>query len=326
VSAALPGTEPLLSPLERTARARRLFLHVSRKVDGILHGEHLGVLPGSGGEPADARLYVPGDDVRRLDWAVLARTGVPHVRTTTAERELDTTFVVDLSASMTFGTRGQDKLTLALTAVAAFSHLGSGPGDRLAALVLTEAGLRRIPPRPARTAGPQLLSVLERTVVRDGVAPPLAQALKAVPTARRGVVVVVSDLLEGPSRVRPGAERPGVAPAPAWQAPLRVLARRHDVVLVEVIDPQELELPSVGLLRVVDPETGRQLDVPTANSALRRRYAAAARARRAGHAEAVRAAGAAHLPMRTDGDWLRELSAFLAVRRRVRRNRPPGAV
>jgi uncharacterized protein (DUF58 family) len=305
-----------LSPLERTARARRLYLHVSRKVDGILHGEHLGVLPGSGGEPADARLYLPGDDVRRLDWAVLARTGVPHVRTTTAERELDTTFVADLSASMTFGTRGQDKRTLALTAVAAFCHLGSGPGDRLAALVLTERGLRRIPPRPARTAGPQLLSVLDRAVARDGVAPPLAQALRAVPTTRRGVVVVVTDLLGGTAA---GAE-------PSWQAPLRLLARRHDVVVVEIIDPRELALPAVGLLRVVDPETGRQLDVPTGSRRLRERYAAAARARRSAHADAVRAAGAAHLPMRTDGDWLRELSAFLAVRRRVRRNRPAGAM
>lgn len=291
--------------LVKGSRARRLYLEVGHKVEGHLHGEHLGFLPESGGELAEARRYEPGDDVRRLDWAVLARTQVPHIRTTTAQRELETTFVVDLTPSMAFGTRQQDKRTLALTVVAAFCHLASGPGDRIGAVVLTTAGVRRVPSRTTATAGPHLLSLLERTVPGEGRAPSLAGALQAVPPQRRGLVVVVSDLL-GPGD---------------WQQPLRRLCQRHDVVVVHVHDPRERELPAVGLLRVVDPESGRTLDVPTGNRRLRRRFAEAAAARHSAVAEQVVGSGAGYLSLGTDEDWLRGLTRFLAVRRRVRRAR-----
>lgn len=291
--------------LAKGSRARRLYLEVGHKVEGQLHGEHLGILPGSGGDLAEARLYEPGDDVRKLDWAVLARTGIPHIRATTAQRELETTFVVDLTPSMAFGTRQQSKRTLALTVVAAFSHLASGPGDRIGAVLLTTAGVQRLPSRTTTTAGPHLLSLLERTAPGEGRAPSLAEALRAVPPQRRGLVVIVSDLL-GPSD---------------WQQPLRRLCQRHDVIVVQVHDPRELDLPAVGLLRVVDPETGRALDVPTGNRALRNRYAVAARKRHDDLAQQVRGAGAGHLPLSTDEDWLRALSRFLAIRRRVRKAR-----
>jgi uncharacterized protein (DUF58 family) len=287
------------------SRARRLYLEVGHKVEGYLHGEHLGVLPGSGGELAEARLYAPGDDVRKLDWAVLARTSTPYVRATTAQRELETTFVVDLTPSMGLGSRRQDKRTLALTVVAAFSHLASGPGDRIGAVLLTTEGVRRVPSRSTSTAGPHLLSLLDRVQPGEGLPPSLAVALQAVPSQRRGLVVVVSDLL-GPTD---------------WELSLRRLCQRHDVIVVQVHDPRERELPSVGLLRVVDPETGRALDVPTSDKRLRARYALAAAARHAALAEQVRAAGASHLPMATDDDWLKVLARFLGVRRRVRKAR-----
>lgn len=290
------------SLLTKGAGAKRLYLEVSHQVDGQLHGEHLGYQVGSGGDPAEARPYAPGDDIRRIDWAVLARTGTPYVRTTTAQRELETTFVVDLTPSMAFGTTVQSKKLLALTIVAAFSHLASGPGDRIGAVVLTTAGVKRVPSRPTRAAAPHLISLLDRTDPGEGRAPSLAEAIRAVPVQRRGLAIVVSDLL-GDSD---------------WQRPLKTLAGRHDVIVVQVHDRRELELPDVGLLRVVDPETGRHLDVPTGSRRLRERYATAAQARSAEQAAAVRAAGAAHLPLATDGDWLKELSRFLAVRRRVR--------
>ncbi len=288
--------------LTRGAPARRLLLEVAHKVDGVMHGEHLGIHQGTGGDLAEARRYQPGDDVRRMDWAVLARTGDPHVRTTTPQRELETTLVIDLTPSMTFGTRVQDKRTLALTLAAAFAHLGSGPGDRLGGVVLSTAGVRRLPPRASRLAAPHLLSVLESTQLGEGTAPPLADALSAVPLPRRGLVVVVSDLL---------GER-------TWEQPLRRLARRHDVVVAQVHDPRELSLPHVGMLRVVDPESGRTLDVPTGSRRLRERYAEAAAARHRDLADIVRRSGAGHLPVSTDGDWLRELTSFLALRRRTR--------
>ena len=301
-------------PLASPVAVRRLALQVSRRLDGLLQGDHLGHLPGPGSEPAEARAYSPGDDVRRIDWAVTARTGEAHVRQAVAERELETTVLVDLTASMTFGTARTEKRDLAIALTAAVGHLASGPGDRLGAVVLAD-GVRRVPARSGPSAVPALLHVLMATRPVEGVGPSLAQGLEALarPPGRRGLVVVVSDLvgeLESP---------------PSWARPLRRLAAHHDVVVAEVVDPRELELPSVGTLRLVDPESGRTLEVPTGDRRVRERYAAAAADRRAGLAAAVRSAGAGHLVVRTDRDWLPDLAAHLSARRRLRAaGRRPG--
>ena len=289
------------------AAARRLHLEVGRRLDGLLQGTHPGLLPGPGTEPAEARRYAPGDDVRRIDWAVTARTLETHVRDAVAERELETTLVVDLSGSMSFGTRHWEKRELALSVAAAFAHLAEGPGDRVGAVVVSAGGLERVPPRAGRQAVLALLHRLLQVPRADGAGPGLAAALGAVidPPRRRGLVVVVSDLLDAEG-------------AAGWGPPLRRLAQRHDVVVAEVVDPRELELPDVGVLRLVDPETGRELEVHTGSRRLRERYAAAAAGRRAGHAQAVRAAGAGHLVLRTDTDWLRDLAGHLSRRRRTR--------
>jgi uncharacterized protein (DUF58 family) len=302
------------APVAPASSVRRLSLQVASRLDGLLQGDHLGYLPGPGTEPAEARPYGAGDDVRRIDWAVTARTGDPHVRDAVAERELETTLLVDLSASMSFGTARVEKREVAIALCAAVGHLASGPGDRLGAVVVSDV-VRRLPSRGGRQGVHALLHVLQSTRPADGsTGASLAEGLRAVasPPRRRGLVVVVSDLLGG-------AGGPGAASAdPEWARPLRLLTRRHDVVVVEVVDRRELELPAVGVLRLVDPETGRSLEVQTSDRRLRDRYAAAAAAQRAGHADAVRRAGAGHLVLRTDADWLPELARFLAARRRLR--------
>lgn len=300
------------APLAPAPSVRRLYLQVAARLDGLLQGEHLGYLPGPGTEPAEAHAYSPGDDVRRIDWSVTARTGVPYVRNAIAERELETTLLVDLTASMSFGTARSEKREIAVALAAAVGHLAAGPGDRLAAVVLSDA-VRRLPSRPGRSAALALLHVLQTTRPIEGSGPSLADGLAAVanPPRRRGLVIVASDLLDPPG--------PSGAPdEPSWARPLRLLARRHDVVVAEILDPRELELPALGVLRLVDPESGRHLEVQTSNARVRERYAEAARARRAGHAAAVRRSGAGHLVLRTDRDWLPELAAFLATRRRLR--------
>ena len=339
--APLPAAPLPPTPLAPAASVRRLSLQVAHRLDGLLQGDHLGRPPGPGTEPAEARAYAPGDDVRRMDWAVTARTGEPHVRQAVAERELETTLVVDLTASMSFGTARSEKREVAVALAAAIGHLAGGPGDRLGAVVLgghepgaaggAGTGVRRLPARTGRQASLALLHVLQTTRPGDGpgvqgtgvqgrkvqgrgvqgqgasLADGLAVLLR--PPGRRGLVVVVSDLL---------------AP-PGWEVPLRRLGQHHDVVVVEVVDPRELELPAAGVLRLVDPETGRHLEVQTGDRRLRERYAAAAAARRAGHAETVRRAGAGHLLLRTDQDWLPALARFLAGRRRLRAaGRAPG--
>jgi uncharacterized protein (DUF58 family) len=287
---------------ERTLR--QLELLVTRKLDGLLHGDHQGLVPGGGTEPADGRPYQPGDDVRRMDWNLTARSNAPHIRTTVADRELEMWLVVDTSASLDFGTARCEKRELALAAAGAFAFLTAREGNRIGALVFGPDGSRVVPPRSGRVAALALLHGLaERGRAGEGTVP-LADALRRarLTARRRSLVVVISDLLDdGP-----------------WERELRALAARHDVVVVEVRDPREDELPAVGLLTLVDPETGRRLEVQSSKAKVRARFAAAAAAARAARERAVRGAGASHLVLSTDRDWLLDVVRFAAARRRRR--------
>ncbi len=303
-------TRPVGAPAElHPGAARRLQLDVGRRLDGLLQGDHLGLLPGPGSEPAEARRYFPGDDVRRIDWAVTARVQEVHVRDAIAERELETSLIVDLGGSMCFGTTRWEKRELAISVAAAFAHLASGPGDRVGAVVNAPDGIRRLPPRSSRESVLALLHSLLAVPRGDAPGPGLSAALAAVnePPRRRGLVVVVSDLSE-----------PVVGGQAPWRQPLARLAQRHNVIVVEVVDPRELSLPDVGVLRLVDPQTGKQVEVQTRSRTLRASYAAAAAALRAEHRDHVRAAGAGHVLLRTDTDWLVELGRYLQARRRTR--------
>ncbi|MGY1839579.1 MULTISPECIES: DUF58 domain-containing protein [unclassified Modestobacter] len=288
---------------------RRLELTVRRRLDGLLQGDHLGLVPGSGSEAGDSRSYHPGDDVRRMDWPVTARTQVPHVRETIADRELETWAVVDLSASLDFGTGQCEKRDLAIAALSAVSHLTVRGGNRLGAIVTTGERVDRYPAAPGRLAADRLLrSVVATPRAAGGRRGDLAAALELLrrPQRRRGLVVVISDFL--------GSDAHGPAD---WERPLRGLSARHELLAVEVVDPRELELTDVGLLTVVDPESGRTLEVPTGDAAFRRRFAEGAAAQRAEIAAGLRRTGAAHLRLRTDRDWLADVVRFVADRRRA---------
>ena len=295
--------------IRREDRLRQLEMAVTRKLDGLLQGDHQGLVPGGGTEPADGRLYAPGDDVRRMDWNLTARTGVPHVRTTIADRELETWLVVDGSASLDFGTTNCEKRDLALAAAAAFSFLTVRGGNRVAASLFgpdAAGGSMVVPPRSGRAAALALLRTLEQRgrVTAEGPSTTLAEALRRIrlTARRRGLVVLITDLID---------QSP-------WQRELRALALRHEVVVVEVRDPRESSLPAVGLLTLVDPESGRRVEVPTSNQAVRDRFAAAAAARQAENARQVRGTGAAHLILSTDRDWLFDVVRFVAARRQRR--------
>jgi uncharacterized protein (DUF58 family) len=282
---------------------RELELTVMRRLDGLLHGDYRGLLPGHGSEIGEARLYEPGDDVRRIDWSLTARTGQPHVRDTVVDRELETTLVIDLSASMAFGTDGHEKRDVALAIASAFGFLVTRGGNRVGALLLGGAGDRWVPHRAGRA---HLFGILGRIqkASRDGGAVDIAIGLRRVRrlAGRRGLVIVVSDFIG----------------AADWARPLQALALRHDVIVTEVVDRRELALPAVGQLTVVDPETGRRRHVDTGRPALRAAYAAAAAEQRASIARSVTRAGADHLRLDTSGDWLDELIRHVFWRRRRR--------
>ena len=283
---------------------RRLELTVRRRLDGLLQGDHLGLVPGSGSDPGDSRTYVPGDDVRRMDWPVTARTQVPHVRETIADRELETWALVDLSASLDFGTANCTKRDLAVAGLAAVSHLTVHGGNRLGAVVTTGERVDRYPATAGRQAAERLMRAVVATPrASGGRRGDLATALESLrrPPRRRGLVVVISDFLGDTE----------------WERPLRGLGGRHELLAIEVVDPRELELPDVGLLTVVDPESGQSLEVPTYDPEFRRRFAEGAAAQRARIAAGLRRAGAGHLQLRTDRDWLMDVVRFVADRRRA---------
>jgi uncharacterized protein (DUF58 family) len=313
-----------INELAPERRLRRLELMVTRRLDGMLHGSYLGLLPGIGSEPAGSREYRPGEDeVRRMDWAVTARTAVAHVRQVDADRELATWVLVDATASMDFGTAEFEKRELAVASVAAVGFLTTGAGNRLGAHLLGPDGVRRFPARGGRT---HLLGMLRTLLAVPRSAPttehvPLAEAIDGMHRAvnRRGLAVVVSDFLDG-------LDEDGLGPgAPAWEQPLRRLAARHQVLAVQIRDPREQELPDVGLLTLVDPETGRRREVPTASRKLRERYAEAARRQQASIETGLRRAGAAHLGLRTDRDWVADIVRHVYAQRRLGRASRTGA-
>ena len=282
----------------------KLQLLVTRKLDGLLQGDYLGLLPGPGTEAGESREYRPGDDVRRMDWPVTARTTVPHVRQTVADRELESWVAVDLSASLDFGTALYLKRDLAVAAAAAVAYLTVRGGNRIGAVVGTGDQIRRMPARPGRKDAQGLLRTIAGTAVRPGRADlgGLIDSLNR-PPRRRGQAVVISDFMVPPAQ---------------WERPLRKLGVRHDVLAIEIVDPRELELGDAGVMEFVDPETGRLHEVHTGDPGLRARYAAAAAAQRAAIASAVRGAGAAHLRLRTDRDWLLDIVRFVAAQRHAR--------
>jgi uncharacterized protein (DUF58 family) len=288
-----PGPGPLPDAL-----LRALEVSIGRRVAGLLAGDYRSTLHGEGTELAQVRPYVPGDDVRLIDWNVTARTGEPHVRVHMAERVLVTWLVLDTSASMHFGTADRRKADVAEGVAIAVGHVATRRGNRLGFVTFGDAHPRALPPRQGRLGLLGLLEALREERSDDGAgATSLGEALRRTGSIarQRAVVVVVSDFRGTPD----------------WRRPLLELAGRHEVVAVEIRDPREQELPNAGVLWLVDPETGRQVRADTRSERLRARFAAAAAAERAQVSRALANAGARHVVLSTSGDWLRTLAVFL---------------
>jgi uncharacterized protein (DUF58 family) len=290
-----PGPGPLPDAL-----LRALEVSIGRRVGGLLSGDYRSTLLGEGTELAQVRPYVPGDDVRLIDWNVTARTGEPHVRVHLAERVLVTWLVLDTSPSMQFGTAERRKADVAEGVAIAVGHIATRRGNRLGFVTFGEEKQRALPPRQGKRG---LIGLLEslRQEPQNGKhrtgATSLGTALHRTGSmaTQRAVVIVVSDF-RGPLD---------------WRRPLIELAGRHEVVAIEVRDPREQELPNAGVLWLVDPETGRQVRADTRSEKLRTRFAAAAAAERAEVARTLVNTGARHVVLSTSGDWLRSLAVFL---------------
>ncbi|XVV10154.1 DUF58 domain-containing protein [Actinoplanes sp. CA-131856] len=285
---------------------RRLEWRLGRRLDGRLQGAYRTVWHGAGIDFTDLRAYVPEDDVRHIDWNVTARLDEPYIRQYTEDREMTAWLVVDRSASMRFGREG-GKQSVAAELAVALARLVSQGGNRVGAILFDNNSHQLIPPRPGRD---QILritrSLHNQPTWAKGETTDLLAMLKlaaATTSRRRSLIFVMSDFIGDPG----------------WDRSLAMLSHRHEVVVIRVVDPTELDLPDVGVVLVEDAETGEQLLVDTSDPLLRQRLATQVGAREDEVAEGMRKAGVAAHRVTTDQDML---SALIDMVRRsgVRRS------
>jgi len=282
---------------------RRLEWTVMRRLDGVLHGDYRTLFRGQGLDLADLREYVYHDDVRHIDWNVTARLQTPYVREYNEEREVAAWFLLDMSASVEFGSRQLRKRSVASEFVTVLARILTRHGNRVGAIFY---GSRVDAVIPARSGRRQVLHILHRMQTRDAPAGANVTNLRELlDTAgrmapRRSLLFVVSDFIS----------------LPGWPEALARLAERHDVIAVRLYDPMEMELPDLGLLVIQDAETGEQLFVDTHDRGFRRRFAAAARRRETALRTAFRSANVDALELSTDDDLVDAILRFADLRKR----------
>ena len=245
-------------PAEILAAVRRIEIRTRRLVEEVFSGEYHSVFKGTGMEFREVREYVPGDDVRAIDWNVTARTGQPFVKLYDEERELTVILAVDLSRSGRFGSGARTKMEIAaeLCGVLAFAAIANK--DKVGLVLFSDRVEKYIPPAKGRSHVLRLIREL-LSFRPEGRGTDLNEPLRLLGSVlkRKATVFLVSDFWAGD-----------------FVTSLSVLSRRHDVVAVRVRDPRESELPAVGLVQWVDAESERHLLVDTSSARLRRRLSA----------------------------------------------------
>jgi uncharacterized protein (DUF58 family) len=298
--------------LAARARIRQVEIRTRRLVNTLFSGDYKSSFKGRGIEFLDLREYLPGDDIRTIDWNVSARYGMargsgyhPFVKKFAEERELVVMLVVDASGSSRFGTRGRLKLeqSALLAATLAFSAIRNN--DKVGLVFFTDRIERYVPPRKGRSHVLRLIrDILYFEPEGTGTAPGRALEFLMNVVKRRAIVFLVSDFLG-----------PGFAPA-AFRTPLGIAARRHDLVAVPVTDPAEEKLPELGLLEVEDAETGELATIDSTDPALRRAFERRFAEQREELAAMLRRLGIDRVPVRTDEDFTRSLHRFFQARAR----------
>lgn len=288
-------------PAEILRKVRRIEITTNRLVNESLAGEYHSVFKGRGMEFSEVREYQYGDDIRTIDWNVTSRMGHPYVKVHVEERELTVMLVVDVSGSGQFGTRRQFKreIEAEICALLAFSAIKNN--DRVGLLMFTDRIEKFLPPKKGKD---HVLRVIREVLYfrPEGLGTELGLALEHLYRAisKRSVVFVVSDFL-----------------ASGFERPLRVAARKHDLIAVTVTDPREEDLPAIGLLALEDAETGETLFVDSSARATRERFRAWSASRRAARETLFRSAGIDALELYTDRPYDVPLVRFF--QRRARR-------
>lgn len=282
----------------------RLDFTVLRRLEGQLQGDYRSLIRGGGLDVTDLRDYEPQDDVRHIDWNVTARMNSPFVRQYVEDRDVTAWFLLDRSASMAFG-GDPTKAQMLTDTVVAIARLLTKGGNRVGALLWNNRVQSVIEPRAGRNQVLLLAKAMLTQPVAANEPTDLAELGRAALASirRRSLVFVVSDFVS----------------EPGWERPLALLAQRHEVVALRIVDPAEVELPNAGVIVMEDSETGEQLYVDTSDPAFRRRFAEAASRRE----EMVQAcARRAHLDLHsisTDDDLVRSIVQVAQARKQRRR-------
>jgi uncharacterized protein (DUF58 family) len=276
-----------------------LDLVVAERAAGALPGDRLAAGLGAGTELAQIRPYTPGDDVRHLDPAATARLGEPHVRLHVPERTLTTWIVLDISPSMAFGTADRLKSDVAEGVALLMARLAVRRAGRVGFVAAGAGPPRLLRPRASKPGVTAVRRALGEGLAPDGHSDPaaLAHALERVRevASQPGLVTVISDFRD----------------QEGWVTGIGALRARHSVLAVEVRDPREGDVPAVGRLAIIDPETGERMEVDTSRSSVRNRFRELEAEGRDEVARELRGLRVKHVVLSTEGDWLRELGRHL---------------
>jgi prepilin-type processing-associated H-X9-DG protein len=303
MSASRPQPDQLLRRLEWT---------VIRRLDGLLQGDYRSLFRGFGLDLADLREYQFGDDVRRIDWNVTARTQVTHVREYMEDREVTAWFLLDLSPSVDFGSETVSKRKSLTEFTGVLARLLTRHGNRVGAVFFGGSVEAVVPARGGRRHVLHLLdALLRRPALKAAPATSLSELVRAGfdMIGRRSLVFVISDFIS----------------TPGWEESLALLSRRHEVLAVRLFDPMELELPDLGLLTLQCAETGQQLFADTRDKGFRRRFAQAAERREIELRAAFQRAGVDVLELSTTDDIGDSILAFANLRKQRARSAPAPA-
>ena len=251
-------------PKEVLENIRRIEIGTKGLVNEIFSGEYHTVFKGRGMEFAEVREYIPGDDIKNIDWNVTARAGAPFVKIFSEERELSVMLLVDMSRSGTFGThyRMKDEVAIEICALLSFSAMKNN--DKVGLLIFTDKIEKFIPPRKGRQ---HVLRVLREIVYHEpqnsgtDLKSALDYLLRVI--KRNSVVFILSDFMDE-----------------GYEKPLRVASRKHDVIAIKVTDPLEEELPDAGLISLFDAESGENVVIDSSDRKVRTSYAAERRFQR----------------------------------------------
>jgi uncharacterized protein (DUF58 family) len=292
--------------VEALRQIRRIHIRTRRLVDGVFAGEYHSVFKGRGMEFADVREYVPGDDVRTIDWNVTARLGHPYVKRYVEERELTVMLLVDLSASGRFGSVARLKTEIATELCALLALSAIRNNDKVGLILFTDRIECFVPPQKGRNRALRVIrEMLHFAPARRGTDLALALDYLHRVSRRRSVAFLLSDFL-----------------ASGYERALRLARQRHDVIPVCISDRREASLPNLGLIALQDLETGQPILIDTGSAAVRNRYREQRGAAVAARQRLFLGLGVDPIEVRTDEPYVRPLLRFFRQReKRLREGR-----